>query len=89
MLGRSLDIMILTVGYSVYLIKMFTSGVTVQQGMLSHPGHLVPPLVFPGVRVYPALNFGTIYEIYHSSLSSLFIHMRTGDDGQMSPGGFR
>jgi hypothetical protein len=28
-------------------------GVTGRQGMLTSTGHLIPPLVYPGVHVYP------------------------------------
>ena len=32
-----------------------TAGVTGQQGILTPPKHLIPPLVCPGVRVCPTL----------------------------------
>ena len=49
-----------------------TAGVTVQQGMLTPPRHLIPPLVCPGVCFLPTLVFCILfraYEIVQCSLS--------------------
>ena len=42
---------------SVYLIHGLTVGVTGQQGMLTPPRHLIPPLVYPGPRICLTLVF--------------------------------
>jgi hypothetical protein len=49
------------------------AGVTGRQGMLTPPKHLIPPLVYPEVRVCPILKFvSPTYEIDDFSLFMLF-----------------
>ena len=51
-----------------------TAGVTGQHGMLTHPRHLIPPLVYPGDRVCYGVIFVLFleYEIDNGSLSLPF-----------------
>jgi hypothetical protein len=54
-------------------IWMFTAGATGQQGMLTLPRHLIPPPVYPGVRVRPytslTCNSCLCFETDHSLVS--------------------
>ena len=46
-----------------------TAGVTGLQGILTPPWHLIPPPVFPGVRVSPFGNSYLYFETDYSSVS--------------------
>jgi hypothetical protein len=63
----------------VFAIEMgFTVGATGQQGMLTPPRHLIPPPVFPGVRVCPFVyltcNFYLNFKTDYSSVSWPFYY---------------
>jgi hypothetical protein len=49
--SQTLDTLILTDDFCVR--NRLTAGATGQQGMLTPPRHLIPPLAGPGVRVSP------------------------------------
>jgi hypothetical protein len=51
-----------------------TAAVTVSQGILTPPRHLIPPLVYPGVRVCPILWFVFPIELMRSSTVPYLCH---------------
>jgi hypothetical protein len=64
------------------------AGVTGRQGMLTPPRHLIPPPVFPGVRVSPFvyLTFNSYlnFETEYSSVSWPFLHATVFGEGAIT-----
>ena len=50
----------------------FTVGVTSRQGIFTPPRHPIPPLVYPGVRVFPTLVLHSIWDLRDWSLFVIF-----------------
>jgi hypothetical protein len=49
----------------------FTASVIDQQGMVTPPRHLIPPPVYPGVRVSPFISLTYIPYLYFETAYSL------------------
>jgi hypothetical protein len=50
-----------------------TAGATGQQGMLTRPWHLIPPLIYSDVRVRPFSDFYFLYDFWNWLLFVIFV----------------